>query len=194
VWYSPSDMSNDASTADLAASKTDAANASGALGGAQGDIADYMSNVNSQLAAGNPYLAKSYLENQNLETSGAMNSEKDSADQALNSEVARTGTNSAALAGTEAEAGRQGERDLTNYTAGRDTANADKWEQEKQALTKDQLAGGEAEAGLYGTSLGGQNSTLGSYTTAADAEDQMWASLAGSALGGAGLGAGIAMK
>ena len=186
-------MSNGAASADKNAANQDATNAQGSLGAADSDLAAYMSNVNSQLSAGNPYESKEYLEDQNLETSGAMNSEKDATDQALQSTVARTGTNSAALADTEAEAGRQGARDLTNYPAGRNTANEDKWLQDQQQLTRDQLAGSQEEGSLYSTAVGGQDSTLGSYTNAEDAEDQMWGQIAGAAASGAGVGAGIAL-
>ena len=179
-------MSNDAGSADSAAAKQDSTDAQGALGAATGDISDYMSNVNSQLAEGNPYESKAYLTQQNLATSGAMNSENDAADQALNSEVARTGTNTAALAGDEAENARQGQRDLTNYTATRDTQNQDKWQQDQQNLDRDQLAGAQEEGSLYGTAIGGQDSTLGSATTAQDAEDAMWAQMASGAATGAG--------
>jgi hypothetical protein len=183
-------MSNDATTVDKQAADVNGSDAQTALGSANGDLADYMSNVNSRLSAGNPYESKDYLTKQNLQTSGAMNSENDAADQALQSTVARTGTNSAALANTEAEAGRAGQRDLTNYTAGRDTANEDKWLQEQDALTKDQLAGANAESGLYGTALGGQNSNLHDYTSAENAQDQMWAQLGSAAMTGAGAGLG----
>ena len=190
VILSASDMSNDASSTDESAASQDSTNAQGALGGANSDIADYMSNVNSQLSAGNPYESQSYLQNQNLETSGAMDSEKDAADQELGSTVARTGTNSAALADTEAESARQGQRDLTQYTAGQNAANENSWLQDQQSLDKDQLAEADAEAGLYSTATGGQNSTLSSMTNADDAEDQMWAQLGSAAMTGAGAGMG----
>jgi hypothetical protein len=183
-------MSNDAGSVDEKAANQDATNASGALGAATGDISDYMSNVNSQLAEGNPYESKAYLTQQNLATSGAMNSENDAADEKLNSEVARTGTNTAALAGDEAENAREGQRDLTNYTATRDTQNQDKWQQEQQGLDRDELAGAQEEGSLYGTAVGGQDSTLGSMTTADDAEDQMWGQMAGGIASGAGAGIG----
>lgn len=185
-------MSNDAGDADKAAASQDSKDAQAALGAADSGISDYMSNVNSQLAAGNPYESKAYLENQNIATSGAMNSENDAANEVLGSTVARTGTNSAALASTEAENARQGSRDLTNYNATRDTQNEDKWQNEQQQLDRDQLAGAQEEGSLYGTAIGGQDSTLGSYTQAQDAEDQMWAQLGSAAMTGAGTGLGAA--
>lgn len=183
-------MSNDATGADKAAADQNGADAQKTLGDANSGIADYMSNVNSRLAAGNPYESEDYLKKQNLETSGAMNSEKGALDEELGSTVARTGTNSAAIAATEADAARQGQRDLTGYNAGRDTANTDKWEQEKEGLTRDQLAGADAEGKLYGTATGAQSSNLNAYTTAEDAQDQMWAQLGEAAMTGAGAGLG----
>lgn len=186
VLFPPIDMTQDATGPTKKAADQSSSDAAGALGAYNGDIGDYMSNVNSAIAAGNPYESKDYLTKQNLETSGAMNSEKDAADQALQTTAARTGTNTAALAGTEANIARTGARDLTQYNAGRDTANAHDWEAEKGQLMGDQLAGANSEAGVYGTATGGRDSALSSYTQAADAENQMWGNLAGSAIGAGG--------
>lgn len=185
-------MSNNASGVDESAANNNEDHATQSLNAYQGDMAGYMGNVNSELSAGNPFQSKGYLQGQNVETSGAMNSEKDATDQALNSTVARTGTNSAALANTEAEAGREGTRDLTNYNATRDTNNEDKWLQERDSLNRDQLAGANSEAGVYGTSTGAQSSDLSSMTQADDAEQQMWAQLGSAAMTGAGSGLGAA--
>lgn len=186
-------MSNNASGVDEKAANQNEDHAVQALGAYNGDMADFMGNVNSELSAGNPYESKEYKTNQNLETSGAMNSENDAERERLGETVARTGTNSAAIANEEGESARQGQRDLTNYNATRDTANEDKWLQEEQGLNRDLLEGAQSEAGVYGSSTGAQSSDLGSMTQADDAEQQMWASLAGAAASGAGVGAGIAM-
>lgn len=187
-------MSNDAGSIDQAAATEHDDQATGALGAYQGDMADYMSNVNSTLAAGNPFESKDYLEQQNLETSGAMDSANDAEKQQLGSTVAKTGTNSAALADTEAESARQNARDLTQYEAGRDTSNENSWLNEQQGLMKDQLEGANSEAGVYGTGTGAQSSNLNAMTTADDEEQQMWAQMAGAAASGAGVGAGLAAK
>ena len=128
--------------------------------------------MNSTLSAGNPFESKDYLTKQNLATSGAMNSENDAATQALQQNVARTGTNSAALAGTIASNARLGQRDLTQYNAGRDTANENTWLQQQDKLLGDEATGASEEAGLYSTSLGGQNSTLGTAQQGEDAQAQ----------------------
>jgi hypothetical protein len=158
---------NQAKVADAAAS-TDQANALNAYGAAQGDTSEYLSNVNSALAAGNPFEAKDYLTQQNLETSGAMNSENDAARQQEQQTVARTGTNSAALPNEIAAQARTSQRDLTQYNAGRDTANEGTWLNQQDKLLNDQGQGARDEAALYGTSIGGQDSTLG---TAQEGED-----------------------
>lgn len=158
---------NQAQVANTAAG-VDAGNAASSFGAASGDIGTYLSNVNSTLAAGNPFQSKDYLTNQNLETSGAMNAGNDAEKAALGQTVARTGTNSAALANTVASSARQGQRDLTQYNAGRDTSNENMWLQQQDKLLGDEATGSAQEAGLYGTSLGGQNSTLG---TAQEGED-----------------------
>jgi hypothetical protein len=185
-------MSNNSGPA-AAAAKTQGQNADEALGAYQGDIGTYMSNVNSALSAGNPFESKDYLTQQNLDTSGAMNSENTAAKQQQEQQVARTGTNSAALANDVASSARQGQRDLTQYNAGRNTTNENTWLQDQNQLMGDQLAGANSEAGVYGTGTGAQTSDINTETQANDAYDQMWASMAGAAAQGAGVGAGIAM-
>lgn len=165
-----------------------------ALGTYNSDIGSYNSNVNALLHAGNPYQSKEYLQNQNLETSGAMNAANTRAKQQLTDVTRRAGGSTSAIASTIADTARQGQRDLTNYNATRDTANEDKWLQEQQRLLGDQFQGAQSEAGIYGTSMGGANNALSNLTQRQDSEDAMWSNLAGAALGGAGLGAGIAMK
>jgi hypothetical protein len=173
-----------------AAAATDASNASTAYGAASGDIGTYLSNVNSTLAAGNPFQSKDYLTNQNLETSGAMNAENDAEKQALGSTVARTGTNSAALAGTVASSARQGQRDLTQYNAGRDTANEGTYLNQQDKLLGDEATGASEESGLYSTSLGGQNSTLGTAQEGEDEETKAANGIIDSTVGAAGTVAG----
>jgi hypothetical protein len=168
-----------------AAAATDASNASSAFGAASGDIGTYLSNVNSTLAAGNPFESKTYLTNQNLETSGAMNAENTAEKAALGQTVARTGTNSAALANTVASSARQGQRDLTGYNAGRDTANENTWLNQQDKLLGDEATGSAQEAGLYGTSVSGEDSTLGTAQTGADEEEQANDQIIDSSLTGA---------
>ena len=185
-------MGNGATGADKAANNQYQDEQASTLSAYDADIGNYLSNVNSTLAQGNPYQSKSYLTNQNLETSGAMHSEEDAAKNQLQQTAARTGTNTAALANEEMETGRQGQRDLTGYNAARDTTNEQVWQGEKQGLMQDELAGTNSEAGIYGTETGGRNNALSNYTNAQDAEDAMWGQMVAGAAGGAGAGLGAA--
>ena len=185
-----SDMSNSAGHDATSAANTDASNAAQSLGAYQGDIGNYMSNVNSALSAGNPFESKDYLTQQNLATSGAMNSENDAAKADQEQTTARTGTNSAALAGEAGAQGRQGQRDLTNYNATRDTQNENSWLQQQDQLMGDQISGANSEAGVMGTQLGGQNTNLKTAEDAQQAQDAMWAQLGGDAMKGLGTGLG----
>lgn len=180
-------MTQNAGPIDEAAANTEGTDAAESFQNAQGDIGDYLSNVNSALAAGNPFQSKDYLTQQNLATSGAMNSESDAAKNAIQQDAARTGTNTAAIANTEAEAGRQGQRDLTQYNAQRDTQNENTWLSQQDKLLGDQATGANEEAELYGTGAGTQAKDLSSETSAGAAVDQMWGNIAkgvGSAAGG----------
>lgn len=185
-------MTQNAGAADTAAANTSSAQGAQSFNAAQGDIGNYMSNVNSALAAGNPFESKDYLTQQNLQTSGAMNSTNDANDQALQSTAARTGTNTAALANEESAGARQGARDLTNYNAGRDTQNEGTWLNQQDKLLNDQAQGANQEANLYGTATSGRDSALSSATTAADSENQMWAGLGEGAMSGLSGGLGAA--
>lgn len=166
--------------------------ASNSLGAYNSDIGNYNSNVNATLGAGNPFASKPYMENQNIATSAAMNSANTRENQQLRDSAKRAGTNTAAIAGTEAESARQGQRDLTAYNATQANQNEDRWLQERDGLLRDQLAGAQSQAGVYGTQMGGANNALNAYTSATNAEDQMWAGLGEAALMGAGTGAGLA--
>ena len=157
---------------DQAAYNTNSKNAADTLGNYQGTENEYLSNVNAALAQGNPYQSKDYLTQQNIATSGAMNSQNDAAQQQEQATVARTGTNSAALPAEIADQARAGQRQLTDYNATRDTENEDKWLQQQDKLLNDQQAGANSEAGVYGTTQGAASSALGDYTSAANADQQ----------------------
>lgn len=180
---------NQAGVANNAAS-VDATNATSSFGAASGDIGTYLSNVNSALSAGNPFESKDYLTQQNLETSGAMNAENDAERERLGQTVAKTGTNSAALAGTEAASARQGERDLTQYNAGRDTTNENTWLNQQDKLLGDEATGSGQEAGLYGSSLSGEDSTLGTAQEGEDEQEKGTDSIINQGIKSAGTAAG----
>lgn len=173
--------------------ETNAGDASQSLGDFRGTEADYLSNVNSAIASGNPYQSKDYLTQQNLQTSGALNSTADAARQQLQDTVARTGTNSAALPNEIAANQRDAQRQLTQFTAGRNTENEDKWLGQRDRLFQMQRAGANDYADVFGKSLSGSTSALGDYTSAANEDQQSRNSIingltqAGGVVGGAAL-------
>lgn len=140
----------------------------------QNDIGNFNSNVNGQIAAGNPYQSKQYKQDQNLMTSGAMNSANTKANQQVRDTALRTGSNTAAVAATQAENARAGQRQVTDYNATRDTANLDKWEQDQQELTKDQLAGANSEASMFGSNVAGRSNSLTNLTDIQKQQDELW--------------------
>ncbi|HEV2709140.1 MAG TPA: hypothetical protein VGU67_02905 [Edaphobacter sp.] len=156
----------------------------------QGDINNYNSNVNSQIAQGNPYQSKAYIQNQNLMTSGAANSANTAANAATRDTALRTGENTASVAAQAAENGRNSARTITDYNATRDTSNTDKWEQDQQNLNRDQLAGADSEAGMFGTTTGARNAALGDLTNIQDSQDALWQA----GIGAVGAGVGGAFK
>jgi len=178
-----------AAVADDAAT-TNGTNAASSYSSASGDVSNYLSNVNSTLSAGNPYQSKDYLTQQNLDTSGAMNSANTAAQQKEQGTVARTGTNSAALASTVSENARAGQRDMTDYNATRNTENESKWENEKQSLLGDEATGASLESNLYSTSLNGQNSALSTAQQGADAQEQATNGMIDAGIGAVGTAAG----
>lgn len=115
-----------------------------------------------------------------------MNAQNDAEKQALGQTAARTGTNTAALANTVASSARQGQRDLTQYNAGRDTANENTWLQQQDKLLGDEATGSSQEAGLYGTSIGAQDSTLNTAQTGEDTQSEENDKMIDSAISSAG--------
>jgi hypothetical protein len=186
-------MSHNAQDAEKAAATSHGSNSDEALGAYKGDIGDYMSNVNSAIAAGNPFKSRDYLTSQNVATSGAMNSANDAARQAEQQVVARTGTNTAALAGEVGSQARAGQRDLTAYNATRDTENESRWLSQRDQLFHDQLEGANSEAGVMGTQLGAQTNNLKAWSDDEASRNAMWAQLGSAALsGGASVGSAFA--
>ncbi len=147
-----------------------------ALSNYNNDMGNYMSNVNGAIAEGNPYLSKSYLTNQNIQTSGAMNSAKTAAAQETRDAALRTGTNTAAVQASRDANAQALARQQTQYNAQRDTENEDKWLQLQNQLRGQQLAGANSEAGVYGTSTSGRGNALSNLQSGQNAEDQLWAS------------------
>jgi hypothetical protein len=155
-----------------------------------------LTNANASAAAGNddistlegndPYTSKSFITNQNLLTSGAMNSQNTAAKQQLNDAALRTGTNTAALGRTIASNDRAGQRTMDQYNAQTAVNNTDKDVQLKQGLIQDRNAAAQTQAGIYSTSAGGQGTAEGNLTTLNGQNQQMWGNIIGGVAGGVG--------
>lgn len=124
------------------------------------------SNVNASLAAGNPYQTKEYKTNQNLETSAAMHSTSDAADEANKQAVARTGQNAAAVPAQSAQNQRNAQQTMDKYNAGRDTANEQAWQGEKGQLLGDQIQLSGQAAGATAAAAGARNTADSNLTSA----------------------------
>lgn len=161
----------------------------GAMQNYNNDIGTFTSNVNSQIAAGNPYESQPYKTEQNITTSGAMNSANTAANAATRDAALRTGTNTAAVSAQRAENARAGQRQSDQFNAATDTSNEDKWLQQQNTLTNQQLQGAQSEAGIYGSSIGGSNAAIGNLTSLQGQDDALWQSAIGA--GGVAAGAGI---
>lgn len=164
----------------------------GALQNYNNDIGSFTSNVNSQIAAGNPYESQPYKQEQNITTSGAMNAANTTANAATRNAALRTGTNTAAVDAQRAENARAGQRQTDQFNAATDTSNEDKWLQQQNELTKDQLAGAQSEAGIYGTSVAGRSGAIGNLTSLQQSDDALWQAGIGAAGTAAGAGIGKA--
>ena len=149
------------------------------------DMGMYMSNVNSQIAAGNPFESQPYKTEQNLATSGAMHSTNDAATQQQRAVAQRTGQNANAIAASSAENAQKGAMSLDNYNANRDTENENSWLQDQAGLTHDQLAGADAVNSNEGLAANQADATSGQLIQQQDSEDQMWAGLGEAAMGDA---------
>jgi hypothetical protein len=149
-------------------------------------MSGYNNNLSTMEGQGNPYTSKSFLTNQNLLTSGAMNANNMKAKQQLQDTALRTGENTAAINDTIADSARQGQRTMDQYNAQAANDNEDKYLQYEQGLLHDRLAGADSEAGILGTTTQGSDAALGDLTNADDAEMGMWGQIIGGAAAGAG--------
>lgn len=157
-----------------------------AVGNYNSDMNGYNSKLSQMEGAGNPYQSKSYLQNQNMLTSAAMNSQNTQAKQQLQDTALRTGTNTAALGGQISENARAGQRTMDQYNAGTATQNQDKYLQYEQNLLGDQLAGANSQAGIYATDVNGRNNADSNLITAQGQNQQMWGNIIGGVAGGVG--------
>jgi hypothetical protein len=182
-------MSSNGGVGDATSQNTMAqTNAKQDQGAYNSDMDMYMSNVNSQLAAGNPFQTTAYKTDQNLTTSAAQHSTNDAAAQNLRATALRTGQNANAIPGAVAQNAQQGQMTTDAYDASRDTANEDTWLKQQDQLTNDQLAGANSENSNEGEQIGEADATSGQLIQQQEDEDNMWAGLGETAMKGAGAG------
>lgn len=143
----------------------------------------------SSLEGSNPYTSKSYLTNQNIQTSAAMNANNTAAKQQLNDAALRTGTNTAALGRTVASNARAGQRTMDQYNANQSNENTDKYLQLQQGLIGDRTNLANSQAGMYGSSAGQQTAANGQLVSLQQSEDQMWGNMVAGVAAGAGAAA-----
>jgi hypothetical protein len=144
---------------------------------------DDISNLEGQ---GNPYQSKSYLQNQNIQTSAAMDATNTAAKQQLNDDALRTGTNTASLGRTISSNARAGQRTMDAYNAGQSAQNEDKYLSLQQGLIGDRQNLANSEAGVLGTTSGAQTNADGQLVTLQGQNDQMWGNVIGGAAGAVG--------
>lgn len=159
--------------------------ATSALNNANSEQASENNDISS-LEGSNPYTSKSYLQNQNLLTSAAMDSQNNSAKQQLNDAALRTGTNTASLGRTIASNARAGQRTLDAYNAGTATQNVDKATQLQEGLIQARNNAANTQAGIYSSSVGGQGNAISNLTQQQGQTENMWGNIIGGVAGGVG--------
>lgn len=175
-------------------SGTDQGNAESSFGGATNSIADY----NNQLAkyvSGNPYTAGGeYDQTINTGLANTSDAGSNSLKGSLQSQVLRTGENSAADAATAASGAQQNTRDLSSALASAQQQRIGSEASYNQSALGASAEPISAESGLYGTSVGGANSAENTAAEAAKTPgfwDQVGSGLAGglgNSLSGTGRG------
>lgn len=137
-----------------------------ALGNINKGAADFTKTVHGIIDK-NPFMDPAYLSRQRLLASDSLNANENAVDSSLNNYALRSGTNSANLAATAKELGRQRGRDLTDYLAG--TANQDYSKYQDMRMRGAQLLG--QVPGFYQPVFSGgvnlQDSAMGNRTSLA---------------------------
>lgn len=160
--------------------------ASQALNNANREAASADDDISSLEGQGNPYQSKSYLTNQNLLTSGAMNSTNTAAKQQLNDAALRTGTNTASLGRTISSNARAGQRQMDQSNAQTAAGNQDKYLALQQNIVGMRQNQAQTQAGIMGTAAGAQGNANGQLVTLNGQNQQMWGQIIAGAAGAAG--------
>lgn len=160
--------------------------ATGAVTNYNADQGKANADINSLEGEGDPYKSKDYLQNQNILTSGAMNSTNTAAKTQLNDTALRTGTNTASLGRTIASNARAGQRTMDDYNATTATGNVDKSVALQQGLIGARQGAANSEAGVFNSSSGRQVDSNGQLVQLNGQNQQMWGNIIGGVAGGAG--------
>jgi len=165
----------------------------------QADIGKFNANETT-LASGknigaDPFQQTGYLANQNKLQSESLNTSADAAKAAM----ARNSRATGGLNGSQVVLGQRDVGLKTGQLADTLTAQRSANDYKSNLAWQQYLAGmplqaAGAEAPAYSTATSGQGNALNNLTSLSGQQYGFWGGLAGSALGGAGLGAGIAMK
>jgi len=140
------------------------ANANNSVSNFSKSLRDYMQGANQTYGEGGDYMKD---QNTLANTTAAAGSNAVGTDLAMNR--MRTGENTAGYGTTLAESRRTASRDLTNQLATADAARLDKLNQTKQFGVDASKFPAQVQEAMYGTSLNGANSSLGTAEQAAAA-------------------------
>jgi hypothetical protein len=144
--------------------------------------------------ATNPWTDPTYLRNQNLIASGTSSAINNAAKDQLDTEAQRTGSNTASRGATIADLARQKMRTQTDYMAGRDSENYNRYLDWERFILGAKLAPTNVNTSLFGTAAGqvsnANQSLIGFANANNQASAQMWGSIIGGAASGLGAAAG----
>lgn len=153
----------------------------------QSQIGEYNTALNKLKAQGNPWANPTYLQNENVLTSGAAGSADSAAKQQIADAVkASGGQNSAAYGATVADLSRNRAQQQTQATAGQYSNDYNNWIQYQQWLQNATLAPTGAEGAAFGTASSGNIGAINAQNTANQIGDQLWGSVIGGVTGGLG--------
>lgn len=164
-------QSQDISDQSKANSAQDQANAQSSLAATNKSLTDYSNNVNNFMKFGRQTYGANgeFMKDQSAiaNTTAAAGSNAIKGSMALN--ALKTGENTASYAPAQATSQRQAEQDMTSQLANADSSRLDKLTAINQQGVQDSALPASAQAGLYGTSLGGGNAAMGTAASASAA-------------------------
>jgi hypothetical protein len=174
----------------------DQGNAQGALAATNKALTDYSSNLSKYMDTGRATYGQSgeFAADQNTigSTTAAAGTKSVAGDLALNS--MRTGQNTAGYAPAVATAKSNAEQNLTSQLATADQSRLSNLNAVNQFGVTASALPAQVQAGMYGTSLGGSNSAMGTASSASTASPGFLDVFGQDLAAGAGAAAGAAAK